>query len=247
MTAAERLLADLDAAMDGGGTGLHAADELCRACVEFLGVDGAAVSYVRDGSSSGTFGSSGELSRGLDELQFTFGEGPCYDAVATKATVFAPDLALPSERRWPAFSRAVLSHDVRAVFAVPVIIAASPVGALDVFRHDPGGLSSDVLEGLVHAAHLAAFPLLDIMTIGRDWAAAGDGDQTGPGADLHSLERVEVYQATGMVMDQLGVGADEALLRLRAHAFATNQTASAVAWALIARTLTFRDDQTGAN
>ena len=59
------------AAVVGAGGALSAADRLCRACVELLGVDGAAVSLMRDGTTVGTFGCSGELSRRLDELQFT--------------------------------------------------------------------------------------------------------------------------------------------------------------------------------
>lgn len=37
---------------------------------------------------------------------------------------------------------------------------------------------------------------------------------------MHSLSRAEVSQATGMLMAQLSVGPAEALVRLRAHAFA---------------------------
>jgi hypothetical protein len=81
VAAGERLRAELGAALAGAGGPLSAADRLCHACVELLGVDGAAVSLMYEGSSQGTFGSSGELSRRLDEFQFTFGEGPCLDAV----------------------------------------------------------------------------------------------------------------------------------------------------------------------
>ena len=81
MAARERLKAELRAALAGSGGALSAANRLCQACVELLEVDGAAVSLMHEGSSQGTFGSSGELSRRLDELQFTFGEGPCLDAV----------------------------------------------------------------------------------------------------------------------------------------------------------------------
>lgn len=49
----------------------------------------------------GTFGSSGELSRTLDELPFTYGQGPCLDAVAQRWPILAPDLDGPGENRWP--------------------------------------------------------------------------------------------------------------------------------------------------
>ncbi|MFG2466016.1 ANTAR domain-containing protein [Streptomyces canus] len=55
-------------------------------------------------------------------------------------------------------------------------------------------------------------------------------------------DREEVHQATGMIMMQLGVSAEEALLRLRARAFAQGRTATQVARAIIERTMDLRDD-----
>jgi hypothetical protein len=59
---------------------------------------------------------------------------------------------------------------------------------------------------------------------------------------LSSLERVEVYQATGMIIARLDVGRAEALVRLRAHAFAHGLTASEVAWAIVRRELVLEAD-----
>ncbi len=246
MSGPQDLRGRLDAAMARGGTGLAAADELCRACVDLLDVDGAAISYVHNGSSRGTFGSSGLLSRRLDEYQFTFGEGPCLDAVAGHVTVLVADLSLVTEQRWPALTHALLREDVQAIFAAPVMIASSPVGALDLFRHAPGPLSEDALSAFAHAADLAAMPLLDLISSDLHWDTDGDGTR-GEGWDqLSSLERVEVYQATGMIMDQLDLDPAEALLRLRARAFAVGQTASDVAWAVITRAISFRENESGA-
>jgi hypothetical protein len=239
VTARERLRAGLGAAVAAGG-GLAAADQLCRACVELLEVDGAAISVVHDGASRGTFGSSGELSKRLDEFQFTFGEGPCLDAVTQRRPVLVADLGDTAEARWPAFAGAVLDLGVHAVFALPVAVATAQVGALDLFRSTPGALAADSLAGGLLAAELAALPLLDLMSADVDWAAAGEG---GDGwSQLASLERVEVYQATGMVMGMLDVGPAEALVRLRAHAYASGLTASEVAWSIVERRLQLTDD-----
>jgi len=245
MDSGARLRSDLQAAMAGGGRGLAAANQLCHACVDLLDVDGAAISLMHEGATRGTFGSSGDLSRRLDEFQFTLGEGPCLDAVAKGEPILVADLAAIKEQRWPAFTGALLGVGVRAVFALPVAIGAVPVGALDLFRHQPGSLHGEQLGGSLHAAELAALPLLDLMGADLDWSAAGDGESDGDGdgawSELASLERVEVYQATGMIMAQLGVGPAEALVRLRAHAFAHDQTASEVAWAVVERRLSFDD------
>ena len=84
------------------------------------------------------------------------------------------------------------------------------------------------------AAELAAMPLLDLMTADVDWEGAGQG---GDGWEqLASLERVEVYQATGMIMGATGIGPAEALVRLRAR-LRRGETASELAWAVVERRL----------
>jgi AmiR/NasT family two-component response regulator len=55
-------------------------------------------------------------------------------------------------------------------------------------------------------------------------------------------DREEVHQATGMIMVRLGVSAEEALLRVRARAFAEGRTSVEIAQAIIDRTLDLRDD-----
>ena len=68
-----------------------------------------------------------------------------------------------------------------------------------------------------------------------DWVAAGQPEDGW--TQLASLERVEVYQATGMIMGALDVDPTEALVRLRAHAFAHSTTAAQVAAAIVNRWL----------
>src|SRR5665213_2030925 len=93
MDSIAELRASLGGAMDSGDPTMSMADRLCHACVDLLDVDGAAISLMLEGSSQGTFGSSDGLSRQLDEFQFTFGEGPCMDAVRDGGPVFAANIA----------------------------------------------------------------------------------------------------------------------------------------------------------
>jgi hypothetical protein len=236
MDAVERLQGDFRSAMQGASTALVAADRLCHACVDLLEVDGAAVSLMRGGDSTyGTFGSSGDLSRRLDELQFTFGEGPCLDSVRQAEPVLVADLDDPAEVRWPAFREAVLEEGVRAVFALPVALTSAPVGALDLYSEQRGPLAGDRLAGGLLAARLAAGTLNALLSADVDWAAAGEGEKQEDWSQLASLERVEVYQATGMILGAYDVGPDEALVLLRAYAYARGVTAREVALAIVER------------
>lgn len=234
MDATGRVRAGLGAAVVGAPSPLAAADRLCAACVELLDVDGAAISLIRDGATQGTFGSSGRLSRTLDELQYTYGEGPCLDAVAGNRLVSAEDLDAPYERRWPALVEALLAHGIRSVFAVPVTVASTAIGALDLYRHRSGPLDGDAMTGSLWAAGLASLPLLGLMDGAVDWQQAADDG--GP-HQLASLERVEVYQATGVLISAFGVSAADAVARLRAHAVASGLTASEVAYRVLDRSL----------
>lgn len=89
-------------------------------------------------------------------------------------------------------------------------------------------------------AEIAASPLSDLLGGDIDWAAEAEQGQPWPA--LPPLARVEVYQAAGIVMRQLQVGPDEALVRIRAHAFANALTASDVAAAIIEHRLSLAPD-----
>jgi hypothetical protein len=224
MTMGELRVSFEDAVADAGP---GAADRLCECCVRLLEVDGAAISMLPQGIPWGTVGSSGELSRRLDELQFTFGEGPCLDALNSSQTIMVADLEAPDESRWPAFAGAVLELGVRAVFALPVATEGLNVGALDLFTRRPGALTYYQAGGAILASEVAGRPVRDLLAAALH--AAQDADDQ-PAA---AWERVEVYQATGMLIARLGVGAGEALMRLRGYAFGHSLTASEVAWGII--------------
>jgi hypothetical protein len=226
----DQLLAAVD-----GKRGLDAADRLCEACVTLFDVDAAAISLVFDGANSGTLGSSGESARKYDELQFILGEGPCLDSVTRRAPVAVVDLADPGEARWPVYGPAMLDLEVRGVYAMPVLVAGEYIGALDLFRAQPRRLEDDHFAGAVAAAELASIPLLDLLDPDMQ-GAFGDPDSNA-WAELHALSRAEVSQATGMLVAQLGVEPAEALVRLRAHAYATGRSATEVARDILDRRL----------
>jgi hypothetical protein len=235
----ERVRAGLDAAVKGGQRGSDAADRLCVACVDLLDVDGASLSISYDEGISGrTFGASGPLAQELQELQFTYGEGPYLDAVRTGSVVMV-GLEGREAGRWPAFTGAARQRGLHAVFALPVSVVHLHLGALDLYRTRPGDFDAATLKGALIAAELATVPLMDVMGTESDAAEAIDPNTTW---EYTALGRVEVYQASGMLMSQLQVGVAEAVVRLRGYAFAHDMTASAVAWEIIEHRLRLDSD-----
>ena len=235
MSGDDGLRARLLTQMSDADSALAAADALCTACAALLEVDGAWISLSdTGGQGAGTFGASSELSRRLDELQFTFGEGPGPTAVRTSRPVLAPDLRDPAEERWPVFRDAVLQSGVAAAFAWPVSIAARPIGALGLFRRRAGPLAGTAPSRALVVAQLAALPLLELISSDASRQRPVDA---GGRAELPSGARADVYRATGMLMEAMGIGPAEALLRLRAQAVAQGRTAAEVAATLLERRL----------
>jgi hypothetical protein len=102
---------------------------------------------------------------------------------------------------------------------------------LDLYRDSAGELSDEQLSGVLLAADAAALSLLYMDTDELSLVT----DDTNPRTGFH----LEVHQATGMVQVQLNVSTEEALLRLRARAFADGRPLRDVAADVVARRLRF--------
>jgi ANTAR domain len=82
--------------------------------------------------------------------------------------------------------------------------------------------------------------LLDLMN--DDLQAAVNDPESNAWGELHALSRAEVSQATGMLVAQLGVEPADALVRLRAHAYATGRSSTDVARDILDRLLRLEAD-----
>ena len=187
-------------------------------CVEMLGVTGAGISMVTTSGNHGVVCATDEVSAKIEDLQLTLGEGPCIDSVRGGSPVLISDLGALGDfsgERWPAFLEGVGAAGVRAVFAFPLRIGAISVGAMDLYRDVPGDLAADELPAALMAADAAAHALLHL---------DDPPDAATTGADFGTVYHPQVHQATGMVQVQLGVSTNEAFVRLRARAFATNRS-----------------------
>lgn len=211
-------------------------ERLCAALSRALPAMGVGVSLLAaDNHGGGTVAASGSASRVIEELQFTLGEGPCIDAYASRSPILEPDLAGHGVRRWPGYGPAAQDHGVEAVFAFPLQVGAARAGALDVYRDAPGGLTPDGLAQAFTFAEVAMGLLVD------DQHGIA-GTQSRFDLDDVLAYRLEVYQAQGMLMVDLGVGIDEAMARLRAYAYAEGRALSDVANDIVNGKLTLERD-----
>jgi hypothetical protein len=212
------------------------AAEICRACVQGLDIDGAAISLLTADPLRETVFASDATADLLEDLQFSLGEGACIDAAVSRRPVLVADMNDPAQTaRWPVYAAAVAEQTgVRAIFALPLQWGAIDVGVLDLYRRAPGALSAAQMRDALSAADAATLILLGLRS------DPGDDDQAW---DRSWGNRAEIHQATGMVVAQLGVSAADALARLRAHAFAEQRLLGDVARDVVARRLCFTEDR----
>jgi hypothetical protein len=210
------------------GDGPVSVAAVCNAAARRLGVDGASVTAMSGLLREPLFASD-ELSAVLEELQFTTGEGPGSDEFRLGSPMLIADLE-SAAGRWPGFVAAALAAGARAIFALPLQAGAIRVGILSLYRVLPGVLAPGELADALVFADMALQLLLD----------ASSGISGSPGyrpLDGLSDGRAVVYQATGMISVQLGVSLEEALVRLRAHAFGSSIALGDVAAEVVARRL----------
>jgi len=212
---------------------MHAAPDGTDLCPPFLAtlpVTSVGISTLGDPLGSATVCASDALAERIDEIQLDLGEGPCWEALATRLPVLEADLATTTGARWPAALDELLRVGARAVFSFPMHIGTIPVGAVDLSVREERFLTAAQVRGARALTEAAARRVL------RDALAAAVGDGTAD-PEPGRYSRREVHQATGMAAAQLGVSVDDALLVLRAHAYATERTVRDVAADLIARRL----------
>ncbi len=208
---------------------------ICQAVTAALSASGSGISVMTADGTRGVCATSDPVSERIEELQFVLGEGPCIDAFTARRPVLAADLSEAAAHRWPVYAPAAHDSGVRAVFAFPLQIGAVRLGVMDVFRSRVGPLSDAQLRTAFGFAEVTVEALLAL----QEGHLSPDSDGT-PMLDVG--HRAELFQAQGMVMVQLGVSIEEALVRMRAYAYAESRRLADVARDVVNRRLRLDGD-----
>lgn len=205
---------------------------ICIVCADSTATDGAGVSRIADGRHE-ALTATDATSSAVEMLQIDLAEGPCLEVVSTFRPVLEPDLSAPSaEQRWPNFAHAAMDLGVAAAFAFPLMTGGVAVGALDLYSGRAGDLAPGGLEDALLLADLAALAVDQMRGLVEITGVSAVTEPAEPWA-----HGATVHNASGMVSEQLGIDADQALLRLRAIAFATDRKVLDIARDIVARRL----------
>jgi hypothetical protein len=221
-----------DAITAAGGTRAS----LCLPFLAVLPVTGASVSTLAAPFNTETVCASDTLAARLDELQIDLGEGPCWDALANRQPVLAPDVRSGEQHDWPMFTGSIIDEKVGALYAFPLVVGSLGVGALDLYSTEADSLNATQVEG---AMSLAAVAARQVLRRAMSSLAAETADLE---REEGQYSRRVVHQATGMVLAQLDVSAEDALLIIRAHAYASGRSVRDVSNDIIERRLDLAAD-----
>ena len=171
---------------------------------------------------------SDRRARTLDEQQYDDGAGPCLLALVTREAVDVADVAgQRDDSGWPSYTRTALERGVRSSLSLPLTVAGSAVGALNLYSTVPHAFDRERRRAELFAAQVSTALAL----------AMGRAEQAALAADLeHALaSRSVIDQAVGVLMAQQGCNADAAFDLLRRHSQNTNRKLREVAADVITR------------
>lgn len=205
---------------------------LGRPFLDLLPVTGVSIAVFSGSTKQSMIYASDPVAARIDELQFDLGEGPSFDSIRTAKPTLLGNLRDEPGARWPIFAASVADIEARALFVFPMLLGAVCVGVASLYRNTVGDLNDDDINTGTTVARSIAGPAL------RRAVRLSEVDTTEDGISPVELRR-DVHQATGMVLAQLNITPTDAFSRLRAYAFATNQTVQEVAREVLSRRLDF--------
>jgi hypothetical protein len=219
---AERFLA---AVIDRSGDQAPTLELICQICCDLLPITIASVVLMGSEGVEGITGASDPLAAAIQNEEFTLGEGPATEVRRQRRPVLVSDLG-DATRDWPQFVPAVARLGIGAIYAIPLRIGAVDLGVLVLGSATPRALASEELADSLVLGDLISRLVLDLQ--------AGVASESLAWALDATDSRTVVHQATGMIAAQLNVSVAEALIRLRANAFATDRPVDQVATEVVA-------------
>lgn len=193
--------------------------------VAVLGASAAGLLLADPADRLTVMAASSERARLIEVIQIQAHEGPCLDAYVSGAPIVVEDLA-EEAARWPRFAVAAQAEGYRSVAALPLRLRTDTIGALNLFRQEPGVFRTGDLAVGQALADVATIGILQERAVRRSEVLAQQLQ-----AALDS--RVVIEQAKGVLAERLQIGVDEAFAHLRAYARSANQRLAWVARALV--------------
>jgi GAF domain-containing protein len=195
------------------------------ACRNVGGADVAGVTLLRDGRPI-TAVFTDRTSPEIDAAQYETGSGPCLDAFRHQR-VFRID-STADDDRWREFSRAAAEHGMRSTISLPLGVRGNGIGALNLYSRRPAAFSDEAEhDGMLFAAQ-ASVALANAQLYDSAYRMTQQLQEA-------LISRAVIDQAKGMLMQEYGIGGEEAFERLRKQSQQQNRKLRELAQELVDR------------
>lgn len=200
-----------------------------RRCVDLFDAGEAGLMLVDAEGHMQLAASSSHEMRVLELLEIQHDQGPCPDACRTGVPVQCADLREATDR-WPQFAPDALAAGYRAAHALPLRLRDETIGALNLFRVEPGVMPDQDI--------VAAQALADVATIGiLHHRAAAESHLLSEQLQYALNSRIVIEQAKGAIAHKLDLTTDQAFNELRRYSRDHNQRLVDTAASIVDRRL----------
>ena len=200
-------------------------DGLMSTCLELLQIDEAGLLLNDPEGKLQRVASSSEEARLLELLQVQTREGPCVEVVRTGTSIVVHEIGRESAR-WPAFAERAAAYGFNSVYAFPLRLRDSTIGALNLF-----GLASAALDD---EQRVIAKALADIATIGiLQQRSIHRTSLLAENLQRALNTRIVVEQAKGILAERGGLPMEQTFALLRSYARSHNLKLSELAHAVV--------------
>ena len=168
--------------------------------------------------------STGRLATDLDESQYGRGYGPCLHAASTGEMVEISDAR--HEPRWPDYARSAWERGSGSSLSVPLPIAESLSGALNIYAREPHAFDQAARSAAVRFAPYAGVAVANV----HAYQSARSMAQN---LEVALESRAVIDQAKGVLMERYKFTADQAFQALAAVSMRSNTKVRDIAERLI--------------
>ncbi len=174
--------------------------------------------------SAATVASSSRHARNLDEIQYSFRDGPCLTAARTGRTIQLQDTH--QDDRWPEYRGAAVAQEIRSILAVPIPVDGEAQSGLNLYSSSPAAFGADAVTTAEIFAREASGSLRLAVRIAR---------LTDARENLRAAteSRTAIDLAVGIIMGQNGCSQEAAMTILKAASSARNIKLRDVAAAVV--------------
>jgi transcriptional regulator with GAF, ATPase, and Fis domain len=198
---------------------------LAERSVDLLPAQQAALTLTDQRGNLRVLASTSEETRMLELFELQCAQGPGLDSVHSGEQVVNLDLD-ESRERWPLFSAEASARGFSTMYALPLRLRGTVIGAISLFSADHQNVSEDDIA--------VGQALADVATIGLLAQFTSEEDQLiAENLQVAINTRIVIEQAKGVLSERLKTDMDQGLLLLRGYARNHSTKLSAIAASVI--------------